>query len=513
MINKTILHYKITEKLGEGGMGGVFKAEDTRLKRAVAIKFPARHGIIGDDQRARFEIEARASAALSHPNVAHIYAIEEMDGEIFIVMELVRGSDLRNILSRGPLSLDEAIDIASQVARGLKAAHDAGIVHRDIKCANIMVTDQGNVKIMDFGLARMLGGDRVTRVGMTVGTTAFMSPEQARGEEVDHRTDIWSLGVVLYEMLTGAMPFRGDYEQAILYSILNENPDAVSSVAAGLPPEADKLVSKLLAKDRDGRFQRMDDVVAGLESLKQAIAPAAPGARAEAPRPRELPVLAVLPFSSIKSDPETAFLGFALADQIIGALTYVDSIVVRPSSAVRKYQDQPIDVPTAGRELHADFLLVGHYLKEADAVRLNIELVTSQNNELVRRESIEVKYENTFKLQDIVAKKVLRRLKVQFPKTGMNAMQADAPANALAHEYYLRGVSFATTLAENRLAVEMIEQSLKLDPAFAPAYAELGYRLRQEASYQMLGEESHRRAESAYRKALSLNRNQLSALF
>jgi TolB-like protein/Tfp pilus assembly protein PilF len=252
-----------------------------------------------------------------------------------------------------------------------------------------------------------------------------------------------------------------------------------------------------------------------LESLK--LVAAGDDARGRAPEKnvskRELPALAVLPFSSIKPDPETDFLGFALADEIIGALTYMDRIAVRASSAVRKYQNQAVDVAVAAKELHADFVLAGHYLKQADMVRLNVELVTADSSDLVWRESIEVKYENAFKLQDMVAKKVLRGLKVQFPKAAKTEVQADVPANPIAYEYYLRGLSYPTTLTDNRLAIEMLEKSIKLDSKYAPAHAELGYRVAQEANYGLVGAEGHQRAEKAFRKSLSLNENQPKALY
>jgi len=513
VIGKTLLHYRITGKLGEGGMGVVYKAEDTRLKRDVAIKFLPRDTGPSSEQRRRFQAEAQAAAALNHPNITHVHAIEESDGDAFIVMEYVAGRELGKLTESGELPLDQVIALALQIAAGLKAAHDKGIVHRDIKSANIMVTDDGHIKIMDFGLAKVMGNTRVTRTGTVVGTVDYMSPEQVRGEDVDHRTDIWSFGVVLYEMLTGRRPFQGGYEQAVMYAIANEEAPSPSTLVPGLPDAAVRLVARSLARRRDDRYARMADVMAELQALRnESSSSEVPTNRRKSDARTALPGVAVLPFASIRPDPETDFLGFALADQIIGALTYVDSVAVRPSSAVRKYQGQPVDVPAAGRDLHADFVLAGHYLKEAGTVRLNVELIATESNDLVWRESIEVKYENAFKLQDMVAKKVLRGLKVQFPKSAKAIIDADAPANPLAYEYYLRAVSYPTTLADNRLAMEMLDKSIKLDPKFAPAHAELGYRLAQEANYGLVGGAGYAEADKAFRKALSLNENQLSAL-
>jgi pimeloyl-ACP methyl ester carboxylesterase/predicted Ser/Thr protein kinase len=271
LIGQKILHYKIIEKLGAGGMGVVYKAEDTKLERQVAIKFLPRQIAANSEERERFKIEAKAAAALNHPNIATIHAIEEVDDEMFIVMEYIEGRELKEKVASGELKVEKVMDIAAQIAEGLQAAHKKSIIHRDIKSANIMVTDEGQVKIMDFGLAKVRGGAQVTKVGTMLGTAAYMSPEQARGEEVDNRTDIWSFGVVLYEMLTGEQPFKGDYEQAVLYSIMNEESNPVSTILTGTPKDIDKLVNKALAKNPDERYQRMEDVIADLKSIKKEI--------------------------------------------------------------------------------------------------------------------------------------------------------------------------------------------------------------------------------------------------
>ena len=252
MTDKKILHYKITEKLGEGGMGVVYKAEDTKLKRYVAIKFLPRQIVAREDERERFKIEAQAAAALNHTNITTIHAIEEFNDEIFIVMEYIDGVELKQKIKDGPFQVDEAIEIATQIAEGLKAAHDKGIVHRDIKSANIMITETGQAKIMDFGLAKIQGSDiQLTKKHSTLGTAAYMSPEQSKGEDVDRRTDIWSFGVVLYEMLTSEMPFKGDYEQAVIYSILNEEPEQVSRFNDNLPAKINQIVKKALKKTKE----------------------------------------------------------------------------------------------------------------------------------------------------------------------------------------------------------------------------------------------------------------------
>jgi len=277
MIGKQILHYKILEKLGEGGMGIVYLAEDTKLERQVAIKFLPRHIAGNSDERKRFEIEAKAAAALNHPNIATIHAIEEADDELFLVMEYIEGNELKEIVKTQRLaSQQDIINYATQIAEGLQAAHEKGIVHRDIKSSNIMVTNDGQIKIMDFGLAKFRGSAQLTQIGTTLGTAAYMSPEQARGDDVDHRSDIWSFGVVLYEMLTSELPFKGDYEQAVIYNILNESPESMSEYSPEVSEELVQIVDKCLQKEPSNRYQNVKEIISdlsGKNELKTIISP------------------------------------------------------------------------------------------------------------------------------------------------------------------------------------------------------------------------------------------------
>jgi len=271
MIGKIISHYKILEKLGEGGMGVVYKAEDTKLKRTVALKFLPRGLTYDADAKERFIQEARAAAALNAPNICIIHEIDEADGQSFIVMEYIDGQSLREKTESGRLEIEDVVDIAIQIAEGLREAHENDIVHRDIKSANIMVTVKGQTKIMDFGLAKLAGQTRLTREGTTIGTVAYMSPEQAGGEEVDLRTDIWSLGVVMYEMITGQMPFKGEYEQVAIYSIMNKDPKPMPEYRTDVPLKLEKIVRKALAKNRDERYQHMDEILTELKLLKKEL--------------------------------------------------------------------------------------------------------------------------------------------------------------------------------------------------------------------------------------------------
>ena len=268
MTGQTISHYKILEKLGEGGMGVVYKAQDTKLDRTVALKFLSSQSI-SDQDRARFIREAQAAASLSHPNIATVYEIDEREEQTFIAMEYVEGKSLRETIERGPLKLKDAINIAGEIAHGLQAAHEKGIVHRDMKSANVMLTEKGQVKVMDFGLAKLAKGSLlITKQGTTLGTVAYMSPEQAQGEHVDHRTDIWSLGIVLYEMITGTLPFKGDFEQSTLYSILNDDHEPVTSVRVNIPLDVDRVISKMLAKKPEHRYQHVEEIPVDLRTIQ-----------------------------------------------------------------------------------------------------------------------------------------------------------------------------------------------------------------------------------------------------
>ncbi|MGB2844823.1 MAG: serine/threonine-protein kinase [Candidatus Aminicenantaceae bacterium] len=265
MIGQTISHYKILEKLGEGGMGVVYKAEDTKLKRTVALKFIAPEALKSIEEKTRFKHEAQTVAALDHPNICTIYEIDETEGQTFIAMAHIKGQSLKEKVKRAPLKIEEILEIAMQVTDGLQEAHEKGITHRDIKSSNIMVTDKNQVKIMDFGIAKLAGSTKLTKTATLMGTADYMSPEQASGETVDNRTDIWSLGVVIYEMLSGQMPFKGNYEQVVLHSVLNKNPEPITSLRSGIPLELEAIVNKCLEKDPTERYQTTADIKADLK--------------------------------------------------------------------------------------------------------------------------------------------------------------------------------------------------------------------------------------------------------
>jgi serine/threonine protein kinase len=271
MIGKTISHYVILEKLGEGGMGVVYKAQDTKLDRFVALKFLPPHLLGSEEEKTRFIHEAKAAAALNHNNICTVYEIDEFHGQTFIAMEYIEGQSLKDKINKGPFKIEEASDIAIQISEGLKKAHDQGIIHRDMKSANILISNDGVAKIVDFGLAKLSGRTQITKSGSTLGTAAYMSPEQTKGQEVDHRSDIWSLGVVLYEMITGQLPFKGDYEQAVIYAIQSENPEPITGLRTGIPVELERIVNGCLEKDPETRLPQVETLIVELKKVKRDI--------------------------------------------------------------------------------------------------------------------------------------------------------------------------------------------------------------------------------------------------
>ncbi len=545
MLSGSLLHYRIIKELGRGGMGVVYLAEDLKLERKVAVKILPKN-VSGDpDAKKRFLIEAKAAAALNHPAVATVYGIEETGEDVFIVMEYIEGIELKDKINAGPLQIDEALNTAAQIAEGLNAAHMNGIVHRDVKSQNIMITKEGKVKITDFGLAKVKGGSQLTKVGTAVGTSAYMSPEQTRGEEIDHRTDIWSFGVVLYEMLTGNVPFAGDYEQAVMYMIMNERQKPASFYRSGLPNGTDYVIDKCLEKDPGKRYKDFKEILSALDKLRSykrtdikplygsksifvnkylitavvisvlisAVfiiwlnAGKSKGNVAEAGD--KIKMIAVLPFNNIKNDPDTNYLGFALADQIIGSLAYVKNIVVRPASSIRQYQGKIITPIKAGNQLKVSYILDGSYLENKDIIRLYLELVNVHNDEIVWKKDFDVKYVNTFKLQDLVAQKVTAGLEVKF---SLNKINKSIPRSSEAYEYYLKAISTPSTMEGNKEGVSLLKKALRLDSTYAPAYVLLGDAYDYFADFDPEEKGMRKEAENAYLKALSLNKNSLDAI-
>ena len=356
MVGTTITRYRITEKIGEGGMGVVYKALDETLDRTVALKFLSAHLSASEENKARFVREAKATAALNHPNILSVYEIGEHDGAVFFAMEYLEGRTLKehiaSLKSASGISVDIASGWIAQIASGLRAAHEKEIIHRDIKPENVMLTPDGRLKIMDFGIAKLKGSSGLTKTGTSMGTLGYMSPEQAQGGTADHRTDIWSLGVMFYEMLTGEVPFKAEHEAGLLYLIVNEQPPSPSAMDKKIPRQIDPVVMRMLEKDRDKRFGSMGEVIDAIASAKKEIE-----ATAAAPKAKSI---AVLPFGNISQDKESDYFGDGLTEELIVNLSKLKEIRVTARAISMQYRGSSKDVKTIGRELGVRYILSGN---------------------------------------------------------------------------------------------------------------------------------------------------------
>lgn len=467
MIGETILHYKVLEKLGEGGMGVVYKAEDTKLKREVAIKFLPRYISSDEEERNRFTIEAQAAAALNHPNIATIHSIEETKDEVFIVMEYINGPELKDKIKKGNLSLEESINVIEQIANGLQVAHQKGIIHRDIKSSNIMMTQSGQVKIMDFGLAKIKGSSQITRMGTTIGTAAYMSPEQARGEKVDHRTDFWSMGVIFYELITGQMPYKGEYEQAVIYSILNQEPESISS-SNNLPIWIEHSIRKLLDKNIDSRYQSASDF---LKDLKEAKTKNEIHTKNENDKS-----IAVLPFENISPDKETDYFADGLAEELIINLSKIKEVSVVARTNAAQYKDTKKDIRTIGRELNARYIMVGSVRKFKDDLRISVQLIDVERGTQLWGETYKGKLADIFDIQENVSKEIVEALMLKLSPVEKVSLTKRPTLNAEAFDCYLKGRNLLSSRTKSNLdfAILLFEKAVELDQRFAPAYAALG---------------------------------------
>ena len=468
MIGSTILHYGIIEKLGEGGMGVVYLAEDTKLEREVAIKFLPHYIAVNSEERERFRIEAKAAASLNHPNITTIHSIEEANEKVFIVMEYIDGVELRDKIKTGSIPIDEAINIAVQIGEGLEAAHKKGIVHRDIKSQNIMITKDGKVKIMDFGLAKVGKGAQVTKIGSTVGTIAYMSPEQAKGDEVDNRSDIWSLGIILYEMLTGKLPYRGDFEQAIIYSILNEEPESISSIRKDIPLKLEQLIQKILNKNPNLRYQSADEF---LKELKELQNKAGVHAKSEMNK-----TIAVLPFENISPDKETDYFADGLAEELIINLSRIKEVSVVARTNSMRYKGSNKDIGTIGKELDVRYILTGSVRKFKDDLRISVQMIEVNKGIQLWGETYKGKLADIFDIQEKVSKEIVDALMLKLSPVEKVELSKRLTLNAEAFDCYLRGRNFLLNRTKNNLdfAILLFQKAVELDAKFAAAYAGLG---------------------------------------
>lgn len=493
MIGKSVGHYRVVESLGSGGMGVVYRAEDSMLGRDVALKFLPPEAAAEPTVLERFLREARAAAALNHPHICTIHEVEQFAGQPVIVMEYLEGESLKARVERGPLPADELLTVAIQISDGLQAAHAKGVTHRDVKPANIFLLRTGQAKILDFGLAKLapkrkhalagggsgmatLDSDGLTSPGSAIGTIAYMSPEQARGEELDPRTDLFSLGAVLYEMATGQMPFAGSTSAVIFDGILHGTPRPPLQLNPKLPVELEHIINKALEKDRDLRYQSASELKSDLKRLKRDLdsssrQPAAKAttdsgtsARAEAEKS-----LAVLYFENLSGTKEDEYFRDGMTEDIITELSKIARLKLFPRSEVLAFRDKPVTAPHVGQQLNARYVLEGSIRRVGNRVRITAQLVESATRHSVWAERYDRQMEDLFAIQDEIARSIAQALRITLSPHEEKTIARKPTENAQAYDFYLRGRSY-TRRFELDFALHMMEQAIKLDRNFALAY-------------------------------------------
>jgi len=464
MIGRTVSQYKILEKLGEGGMGIVYKAHDTKLDRMVALKFLPLRQADDETDRARFLQEARASARLNHPNVCSVIDISDdpETGQKFIVMEYVEGATLNRKI---PVKdLQEALNYAGQIGEALEAAHSKGIVHRDVKTENIMITPDGRVKVMDFGLAKLKGATKLTKTTSTVGTLAYMAPEQILGEEVDNRTDLWSLGVVLYEMLAGQLPFRGEHEAAVMYEILNLDPKAIESFRTDVPENTRILLSQLLQRNRANRISSIGEVIARLKKRESQQQPSAPEKS-----------IAVLYFENMSSEKESDYFCAGITEDIITDLSKIKELKVVSRTDVAPFRNKEVNTQQVGKALGVNYILEGSVRKAGNKIRITAQLIDVRNGFHLWAERFDRLIEDIFDVQNEVSQKIAGSMKISLSDSEKESLAKKPTDDLRAYDFYMRGRELLILRGRmnNQSAIGMFENAISLDPRFASAHAGL----------------------------------------
>jgi len=534
--------YRIVRVLGRGGMGVVYLAHDPVLDRPVTLKLLPPHLAADPAAGQRLIDEARAASALDSPYIETIYETGRTDeGRVYLAMAYYPGGALSQRLAGGPLPVEEAIRLAAEVARGLAAAHAAGIIHRDIKPSNIVVAASGTARIVDFGIAKTAGRD-VTGSGEPRGTVAYMSPEQTRGEELDSRTDIWSLGVVLYEMLAGRRPFEGATDRVVIHAIRRDDPIPLTEARPEVPRRVSKLVLRCLDKEAARRPPSagvvVDTLAGAVRDRRPRRAPLAAaliataggsigtfvmlgdrGAGAEfVSEPSTGPAtrLAVLPLTNVRGDAQIDYLGYALSDQVISRIGYLEGLVVRPSSSVRRFAGGAHSPAAVAETLGVEYVLAGSYLRDGDSLRVNIELIHAGSNRPVWQEPIHTGFDDVFAAQDLVADRVSRRLERELGLEDHTAAGVAAAVDPDAYRLYLQSAAYGYADEAGLAALELLRRSVVRDSTFAPALASLGHRIYWQAnSATALGgerEAMYVEAERLLKRALEVNPELLSAL-
>src|SRR5437660_12406472 len=579
MIGQLFGNYKITHKIGAGGQGTVYKAVDQKLGRTVVIKVLPAELTVKESNLKRFEREARLASALDHPNICTVFDMDEVNGVHYIAMQYVEGKNVRQLCNGRPLELESALRIGIQTADALAAAHARGIIHRDIKSGNVMVTDSGQVKILDFGLAKLVdeqeastsGVDQtdLTEVGVPYGTATYAAPEQARGDKVDARADIFSTGVLLYEMLTGTWPFRGKSTVDVRHAVIHDQPKTLAEMRPGATAvRLQQILDKALSKNPRDRYQKIDELRDELRKVLHDVASGAKFEEATAPKhlggstpvgramrwlrklsgargdvqtstpqltsqpltdaqersltttiaDREKKSLAVLPFKNLNNDPASTFYEFALADAVITELARIRSLVVRPSSVMSKYQGQAADPSDVGRELNVDAVLSAGFIHVGERFRVNAQLLEVKSGEIIWSDRVDASADDIIAVQDEITRRIVDGLRLELSPDEQAGLAQPATVNAEAYDEFLRGRDrfarfiFRTVAAEDcDAAVKHFSRAIELDPEFGLAYDGLGASHVNRVFKGLGGAEDFERAEAAFNKALSIDGNIIEA--
>jgi non-specific serine/threonine protein kinase len=495
LIGQSITHYKVTRKLGSGGMGVVYEAEDSRLGRRVAVKFLPEAMAQDSQLIERFQREARAASALNHPNICTIHAIEQHDGQHFLVMELLEGQTLGQLMTKQPFPMEKLLPMAIQIADALESAHAKGIVHRDIKPANLFLTDRGQVKVLDFGLAKIeaaelpeagsspsrmdtMVGAGLTSPGSTMGTVSYMSPEQARGQLVDARTDLFSLGTVLYQLASGMLPFRGDTSAMVFDAILNRDPVPVAEVNPAVPPDFGRLLAKLLEKDRTLRCQSATELKTDLNRLKRDLESGSKRTaeltetKTGSVKPSTKSV-AVLYFENLSGVREDEYLRDGITEDIITELSKIRGLNTYSRPTVLAFRDKQVTPGQIGQQLKAAYVLTGSLRRSGNRLRITTQLVDTTTDFPLWSERYDREMKDVFEVQDEIARKIAEALRVTLSPQELEALAVKPTENLQAYDLYLRGKRYARrqTRQDLEFALQMFENAVTMDPSFALAYA------------------------------------------